>query len=80
MSGKTITDHQVKTYKQHRNKHSQVAAAAKTGISERSARRIEDAPSLPSQLPIRNWRTREDPLRMWLKITSRYQPFAGMAQ
>ena len=39
-----------------------MTAAAKTGISERSARRIEDAPSLPSQRPIRNWRTREDPL------------------
>ena len=68
MPGKKITDHQVKTYKQHRNKHSQVAAAAKTGISERSARRIEDAPSLPSQLPIRNWRTREDPLNSMFKF------------
>ena len=62
MPGKKITDHQVKKYQQNRNKHSQVAAAAKAGISERSARRIEDAPSLPSQRPIRNWRTREDPL------------------
>ena len=68
MPGKKITDHQVKTYKQHRNKHSQVAAAAKTGISERSARRIEDAPSLSSQLPIRNWRTREDPLNSMFKF------------
>ena len=62
MPGKRITDHQVHTYKQHRNKLSQVASAAKTGISERSARRIEQAPSLPSQRPKRNWRTREDPL------------------
>jgi hypothetical protein len=38
----------VHTYKQHRNKFSQVASAAKTGISERSARRIEQAPSLSS--------------------------------
>ena len=37
MPGKKITDHQVKKYNQHRNKHSQVAAAAKAGISERSA-------------------------------------------
>jgi hypothetical protein len=51
MPGKRITDHQVHTYKQHRNKLSQVASAAKTGISERSARRIEQAPSLPSQRP-----------------------------
>ena len=62
MPGKTITDHQVHKYKQHRNKLSQVASAAKAGISERSARRIEGAQSLPSQRPARNWRTREDPL------------------
>jgi hypothetical protein len=63
MPGKTITDHQVHKYKQHRNKLSQVASAAKAGISERSARRIEDAQCLPSQRPTRNWRTREDPLQ-----------------
>ena len=62
MPGKRITDHQVHKYKQHRNLHSQVAAAAKAGISERSARRIEEAQSLPSQRPQRSWRTREDPL------------------
>lgn len=62
MPGKTITDHQVHKYKQHRNKLSQVASAAKAGISERSARRIEGGQSLPSQRPQRNWRTREDPL------------------
>ena len=62
MPGKRITDHQVHKYKQHRNQFSQVAAAAKAGISERSARRIEDAQGLPSQRPQRNWRTREDPL------------------
>ncbi len=49
MPGKRITDHQVHRYKQHRNKFSQAAAAAKAGISERSARRIEDAAGLPSQ-------------------------------
>ena len=62
MPGKRITDHQVHKYKQHRNKLSQVTAAAKAGISERSARRIEDATGLPSQHPARSWRTREDPL------------------
>ena len=40
MTGKTITDHQRHKYKQHRHKLSQVASAAKAGISERSARRI----------------------------------------
>ena len=62
MPGKTITDHQVHKYKEHRNKLSQVASAARAGISERSARRIEVAQRLPSQRPQRNWRTREDPL------------------
>jgi len=63
MPGKTITDHQVHKYKQHRNKLTQVAAAARAGISERSARRIEGAQSLPSQRPARDWRTRQDPLQ-----------------
>ena len=62
MPGKRITDHQVHKFKQHRNTLTQVAAAAKTGISERSARRIEGADALPSQRPERSWRTREDPL------------------
>lgn len=62
MPGKRITDHQVKKYKQHRNQFNQVAAAAKAGISERSARRIDDAQVLPSQRPARSWRTRADPL------------------
>ena len=62
MPGKRITDHQVHKYKQHRNKLSQVASAAKSGISQRSARRIEDAQCLPSQRADRDWRTRQDPL------------------
>ena len=62
MPGKKITDHQVLKYKHHRNTHTQVAAAARTGISERSARRIDDADCLPSQRLGRSWRTREDPL------------------
>ena len=41
MPGKRITDHQVHKYKQHRNKLSQVASAAKGGVSERSARRLK---------------------------------------
>jgi transposase InsO family protein len=62
MPGKRITDHQVHKYTEHRNKLTQVSAAAKAGISERSARRIEGAETLPSQQPARSWRTREDPL------------------
>ncbi len=62
MPGKRITDHQVLTYKAKRGAHTQAAAAAKVGISERSARRIESLESLPSQRPPRQWRTRPDPL------------------
>ena len=62
MPGKKITDHQVPKYKQHRLKLSQTAAAAKTGVSERSARRIEHSEALPSQRETRAWRTRADPL------------------
>jgi hypothetical protein len=63
MPGKRITDHQVLQYKAHRRESTQAAAAAKAGVSERSARRIEVAPSLPSQRERRPWRTREDPLQ-----------------
>lgn len=62
MPGKRITDHQVLTYKAKRLTQRQSAAAAKVGISERSARRIESLDSLPSQRPPRHWRTRKDPL------------------
>lgn len=62
MPGKKITDHQVQKYNQHRLKLTQVAAAAKAGISERSAQRIEVCETLPSQREVRAWRTRSDPL------------------
>ena len=60
--GKRITDLQVNKYKALRSEHSQEAAAAKTGISVASARRVEAAATLPSQRPPRHWRTRTDPL------------------
>lgn len=62
MPGKRISDLQVSKYKELRGKHSQEAAAAKTGISVASARRLESATTLPSQRPPRHWRTRADPL------------------
>lgn len=62
MPGKRLTDHQVHKYKEHRKRLTQLASAAKVGISERSARRIERSDHLPSQRPLRNWRTRQDPL------------------
>jgi len=39
--GKPVTDQQVRTYMQDRLRHSQRAAAARAGFSERTARRIE---------------------------------------
>lgn len=62
MPGKRISDHQVTKYKELRGRHSQEVAAAKTGVSVASARRIESAVLLPSQRPVRGWRTRLDPL------------------
>lgn len=62
MPGKRIKDSQVIKYKGYRRQFSQEAAAAKTGISVRSARRIEEATQLPSQRELRSWRTRTDPL------------------
>ena len=44
-----------------RKNKSQELAAAKAGLSERSARRIESAVTLPSQNPRRYWRSRADP-------------------
>ncbi|MCZ2104787.1 MAG: IS21 family transposase [Burkholderiales bacterium] len=61
MPGKRITDQQVKQYKEHRRRYSQETAAAKTGISTSSARRIEHGTTLPSQSEGRLWRTRADP-------------------
>lgn len=47
----------------HRGQHTQRVAAAKAGFSERTARRIDRDPRLPSQKrDHRHWRTREDPL------------------
>ena len=45
----------------NRKNKSQALAAAKAGISERSARRIESSVTLPSQNPRRYWRSRVDP-------------------
>jgi hypothetical protein len=60
--GTKITDHQVRKYKEERKRATQGIAAAKTGISVRSARRIEKTSGLPSQHGERSWRTRTDPL------------------
>ncbi|MDF6651854.1 IS21 family transposase, partial [Escherichia coli] len=44
-----------------RKHHTQEVAAAKAGISVRSARNIEHDGRLPSQKPRRYWRSRPDP-------------------
>jgi hypothetical protein len=60
MSGKPITQQQVKLYMSYRKKHSQVKSAAKASISERSARRIEKGEHQTQHQP-RQYRTRKDP-------------------
>lgn len=62
MPGKRVTHHQVIKYKQLRQRLGREAAAAKSGISERTARRLERLDRLPSQRGPRSWRTRSDPL------------------
>src|SRR5260370_40649305 len=63
MSGKRVTDRQVRRYMDSRKDgHTQAAAAARAGFSERTGRRIEGFPVLPSQLDrTRRYRTRQDP-------------------
>jgi len=61
VSGKHISEQQVNLYMTQRAKHSQVIAAAKSGLSSRTAGRIDNQIHQPKQAN-RNWRTREDPL------------------
>lgn len=65
MPGRRINRTQVAKYMEHRKELEQEAAAAKVGISTRSARRIERAGGLPSRQDARQWRTRTDPLARW---------------
>jgi len=66
MSGTRITDQQVRLYMSKRKHHTQEIAAAKAGISVRSARRIDRDPRPPSQKPRRHWRSRPDPfIEVW---------------
>jgi hypothetical protein len=70
MPGHHISDQQVYLFMVERRHHSQAIAAAKAGISERSARRIENDPRMPSQKQgKRHWRTRADPLEeFWPRV------------
>lgn len=61
--GNPITDQQVRLYMQDRHRdYSQRAAAARAGFSERTARRIDTDPRLPSQRQPERGRTVPDPL------------------
>jgi hypothetical protein len=62
MPGKSITQQQVKLYMSYRKNQSQIKAAAKAGISQRSARRIENGEHHTAQPP-RQYRTRKDPFK-----------------
>ncbi len=63
MSGKHITDQQIRLYMNTRNKgHTQLTAAAKAGFSERTARRIDHGDITTEGHSSRHWRTRKDPL------------------
>ena len=62
VAGYAITPRQEELYMKHRAAGlTQEAAAAKTGLSERSGRRIEKGQHGPREEP-RQWRTRADPL------------------
>src|ERR1700687_5658525 len=63
MSGKRVTDRQVRRYMDsRRDGYTQAAAAACAGFSERTGRRMDDSPVLPSQRDrTRRYRTRQDP-------------------
>jgi hypothetical protein len=65
MPGRRINRTQVAKYMEHRKELEQEAAAAKVGISVRSARRIERTGGMPSKAEAREWRTRADPLSRW---------------
>ncbi len=68
MSGKHISGQQVNLYMKHRKKQTQSVAAAMAGISERSARRIDNQQH-QQKARNRNWRTRQDPLaEIWENI------------
>lgn len=62
MLGKPINSEQVKVYMRTRKEgKTQVTAAAKAGMSERSGRRAEKGELQPGRKGERHWRTRPDP-------------------
>jgi hypothetical protein len=80
MPGLHVTDTQVRLYMTKRTHHTQAAAAAMAGISERTARGVDQDPTLPSQGKAkRSWRTRPDPLvAVWPRALEMLQGPAGL--
>ena len=62
MAYKPITDQQVRLYMSDLQNHSQRTSAARAGFSERTARRFDADPTLPSNRNIAHGRTVADPL------------------
>ena len=62
MPGKPVTDQQARVYMTERLHHSQRVAAARAGFIERTARRLDADPRLPSQRKPARGRTVPDPL------------------
>lgn len=63
MSGNYITDQQIRLYMDERKQgRTQVAAAARASLSERTGRRIDAGELTSAPRPKRTWRTRKDPL------------------
>ena len=62
MPGRPITTEQLRIYMDHREESGQQVAAAKAGISPRSARRIDRRGGRLVEPQARTWRTRSDPL------------------
>jgi hypothetical protein len=63
VTGRHISDQQVRLYMRLRTDHAQTTAAAKAGLSVATARRIDQDPRLPTaKKQRRKYRTRLDPL------------------
>ena len=70
MQGKKITMSQVRIYMHARKQHkTQVVSAAKSGMSERTGRTIDQGKREDLGRQERHWRTRSDPLSSVWKIT-----------
>jgi len=70
MPGKRITDQQMRLYMSERKSgQSQGISSAKSGISERSGRRIDAGEHSVGVKEMRHWRTRPDPLaQVWPQV------------